>query len=608
MWISLVAAARAAEWPPLDPPAASADRSADAAVVVGIDAYPFIDDVPGARANAEDWFRYLTRTRGISPARVHLLRDVEGTREKVLKELGRAAAEVGPGGTVWFVFVGHGASTPDGRDGVLVGADAQPDPDSLFARSVPRSEILDVLAGNQAVLVLDACFSGRSGRGALVPDLQFVVPTWAAAPAGATLLTAGTATQFAGPLPGAGRPAFSYLVLGALLGWGDGDGDGNVSAREAVGYAGEAIAATVRGREQTPELLGPDVVLGPSAGRAAPDLVELALGGSARPAPDAGVMPAQELEARRAAVEARQLEARHEQEALEAAARSTRDRLDAAAASLQAEARAAFAELKPAMDAGDASVEQAARALVTRYTGARVAEGELSRGVDVPEVGLVVAWLARDRPAAASVSAPERTGDVPRLALWRSYGGWRESLAADPQRIWDPYREARTTAQSLVGELWGARQLTGADVQPLQDLAVDAAAYGEAWFASAPEGRRHLEYALLGAVEEARDLSTALRGGAFHIESTGLTRKLAHDFSEQFSEPRSLLWAIEEVRVRAEKAGEGCAAEVEALDALTDKASAGLDAEADPVSSPAWLRYGRKLRGLADDVHACSGT
>jgi hypothetical protein len=48
------------------------------------------------------------------------------------------------------------------------------------------------------------------------------------------VLSAGKGDQFAGPLPGLGRPAFSWLVLGALRGWGDADRDGTVTAREAV--------------------------------------------------------------------------------------------------------------------------------------------------------------------------------------------------------------------------------------------------------------------------------------------------------------------------------------------------------------------------------------
>jgi hypothetical protein len=44
-----------------------------------------------------------------------------------------AAAAVEPGGTLWFVFIGHGAPVKiaDGNEGVLIGADTQQDADSL---------------------------------------------------------------------------------------------------------------------------------------------------------------------------------------------------------------------------------------------------------------------------------------------------------------------------------------------------------------------------------------------------------------------------------------------------------------------------------------------
>lgn len=629
MWMLPFGAALAATWPEIEPPPATAGGAADAAVIVGVDAYPFLDDVPGARANAEDWFRYLTKTRGLSPARVHLLRDVEGTREKVLKELERAVAEAGPDGTVWFVFVGHGAPTPDGRDGVLVGADAQADPDSLFARSVPRSQVLEELGAGahaRSVVVLDTCFSGRSGRGSLLPDLQFVVPTWAAEAPDATVLTAGTATQFAGPLPGAGRPAFSYLVLGALTGWGDTDGDGQVSAAEAVGYAKEAIAATVRGRDQTPELSGPDTVLAKAAARPGPDLVELAIGAAPRPTSGGGVLDAAELDARRAAVEAEQAAAKREQERVAALAKATRDALDDAAAAKQAEARAAFDALWPRLESDDPTAEADARAFATTWAGARVTVGDADRAVEIPEVDRVVAWLARDRPSSVAVRAPTRLGRVSVLALWQpSWHAWKVQLPTDPERIWDPYRWVEGHAWSIEGQAVSIdRRLTEQDVRPLLDLAVDAAAYGEAWWAGDAERKKDLEYALVGLLEEARDASTAVRGGTFHVEQLSNGRTPEEDFFVlTFSTPRSLVWAIHEVTVRAEKAGEACDAERESLEALEAKAGAFIDdVEADPVWEhlaeggvyypkswhPTYAKFGRKLLGLADRVHACSGT
>ncbi len=76
-----------------------------------------------------------------------------------------------------------------------------------------------------------------------------------------------------------GRPAFSYLVLGALRGWGDADRDGQVSAEEAVRYAGTAMRVLVKSRTQTPQVHGEGAAapLVKSAGEAGPDLAGLVL-------------------------------------------------------------------------------------------------------------------------------------------------------------------------------------------------------------------------------------------------------------------------------------------------------------------------------------------
>jgi hypothetical protein len=275
--------AAAVEWPDLSAPAQGPrDGERDAALLVGIEDHVYLPPVPGADDNVNDWRRYLAG-RGVPLANIKVLLSRDAAREAILTEAAVARDRVGEGGTLWVVFVGHGAPSADGRDGLLVGADANRTAVSLAARSVTRTELLDLLAsGRQArtVAVIDACFSGRSGSGvadSLAPGLQPVIPTALAPVDRATLLSAGAADQFAGPLPGAERPAFSYLVLGALRGWGDANADGAVTAREAAAYAEGALSALVTDRRQTPQVEGPhaDAPLSRS-GEAGPDLLALA--------------------------------------------------------------------------------------------------------------------------------------------------------------------------------------------------------------------------------------------------------------------------------------------------------------------------------------------
>ena len=270
-------------WPDLaEPAAAVGGGNSDAAIVVGIEDYALVADIAGARHNALDWYDYLTHTRLIPTERVQLLVDEDATREEFLSAVERAADRVGSAGTLWFIFVGHGAPAPDGQDGLLVGFDAQQKVLSLEARSVRQSEVLKLLEASEAAeirILLDACFSGRTSHGeALIRGLQpLVVRSNAASVDSRTaLLTAARSDQYAGSLPGLGRPAFSYLALGGLRGWADDDRDGSISANEMLGYTNRVLETLVRDRRQSPTLVGPGAVrFGVSAGESAPDLAAI---------------------------------------------------------------------------------------------------------------------------------------------------------------------------------------------------------------------------------------------------------------------------------------------------------------------------------------------
>lgn len=270
-------------WPDLSRPARAVHGGEhDAAVVVGVEHYFAVPGVPGAKANAGEWYDYLTATRGIPPQNVKLLTNADATREEILASALKAAGQAGAKGTLWFVFVGHGAPSSDGKDGLLVGADAQQKSESLQSRSVRRSELLKTLTGSRAGairVVLDACFSGRGQDGSsIAPGLQ---PLVTVASAGAldprvAVLTAAKGDQFAGSLPGVNRPAFSYLVLGGLRGWA-GAADGKITAGSLWTYTRNALAATLRGRDQTPDLMGAEnASMGSSAGEKGPNLAGLA--------------------------------------------------------------------------------------------------------------------------------------------------------------------------------------------------------------------------------------------------------------------------------------------------------------------------------------------
>ncbi len=262
----LVTTAHAAEWPDLRTAPKSEAGVNDAALIVAVENYTHVGNVAGAEANARAWRTWL-RARGTTQVKVLLDAEVEhgydrdGRPTGVLARLDEMRERVKPGGTLWFVFIGHGAPNgdPDHPEGLLLASDVRGTPESIRSKGIPVDrDLLPRLKprarGARSVGVLDACFSGKNTAGReLVPNLQpvFMVKS-AAVPSGVTLLTAAARNQYAGPLPGGGRPAFSYLALGALRGWGDLDRDGAVSGAEARQFIEDALFELLRGRKQTP--------------------------------------------------------------------------------------------------------------------------------------------------------------------------------------------------------------------------------------------------------------------------------------------------------------------------------------------------------------------
>lgn len=273
-------------WPAIDGPAGGvADGQRDAALIIAIEDYAHAPNIPGARKNGEDWYTYLRKVRGVPLESIKLLRNEEAAREDIEDALASAVSTVKPGGTFWLIFIGHGAQAPRSGDALLLGADARKTARSIARRSVTRRAVLTAVSrGRQArgVVLLDSCFSGKSSSGAdLAPGIQ---PALAAKrPAvfpNLMVVTAARGDQFAGALPKGTRPAFSYLMLGALRGWADADRNGQVTVAEAFGYVKRTLRVLVTDRLQTPELHGavPGAVLAAGTRERGPSLDDIRLG------------------------------------------------------------------------------------------------------------------------------------------------------------------------------------------------------------------------------------------------------------------------------------------------------------------------------------------
>ena len=110
-------------------------------------------------------------------------------------------AQTSQGGSLWFVFIGHGAALKDGTDGALIGMDAQQTIESIGARSIARKDLVAMLQKgkqSQTVVVLDTCFSGRDSGGELLAQGTqpvIAVNSLQTAKAGTVILAIDTATE-----------------------------------------------------------------------------------------------------------------------------------------------------------------------------------------------------------------------------------------------------------------------------------------------------------------------------------------------------------------------------------------------------------------------------
>jgi outer membrane protein OmpA-like peptidoglycan-associated protein len=245
----------------VDSPLRTNASSPDAAVVIGIEDYAFLPDVPFAEADAAAMANFFVYTRGIKSDRVtRLYGSTRANREKILSSVQRAADAVGPGGTVWVSYSGHGAASKSDGKRMIVGIDAVPD-ESFDARSVPLDEIEQAAGSAHVIFLVDACYSGVGrGGGELMPGRRFAIPTGVQVARGGSILwTATTGNELAGPYNEARHGAFTYWALGALRGWADGElsgqRDGKVSLEEANLYVSRKLREQ-QNFEQTPAITG----------------------------------------------------------------------------------------------------------------------------------------------------------------------------------------------------------------------------------------------------------------------------------------------------------------------------------------------------------------
>ena len=245
--------------PVLEPPESGYSAPEDAAVIIGIETYQYIAQVPYAMRDAALFHRFLLDTIGVPPHRISNLHKISADRELMLEAIEKRAEQVGAGGTLWVYFAGHGAPSADGQDVYLLGHDARGRADRFPAEGLSRSEVVEQGQRSNAarvLVVLDACFSGKTRTGSTWSQERMgVVPeSWGAVPRVA-VWSAVREGQYAHTCEAARHGVFTYFAVGALAGWAGG-GDGGVQLSEAEAYVARAVESALgEDQRQVPELV-----------------------------------------------------------------------------------------------------------------------------------------------------------------------------------------------------------------------------------------------------------------------------------------------------------------------------------------------------------------
>ena len=253
------------------------------AVIIGNKSYDHerVPEVSYAHRDANAFKQYVLEVLGYDEENVIDLRDA--SQAELFTVFGNERRHEGTtlwsylhphGSDVVVYYSGHGVpGLHDGR-GYLLPRDA--DPNTAEINGYP----LDVLYANLAKLeearsvtvYVDACFSGDSHEGMLVRSASpvYVAAELPEAPGvKLTVLTAASGEQLASWDEAAGHGLFTHHLLDALYGKADEDGDGQVTAGEAVDYLlGHMTRAArrVHKRRQEPTLNGSaEVVLSRAA-------------------------------------------------------------------------------------------------------------------------------------------------------------------------------------------------------------------------------------------------------------------------------------------------------------------------------------------------------
>ena len=252
-------------------PAGRAAGEYDIALLIGNRNYPRegIPNVDYAHNDLKTMRNYLQKTMGFRADNIIVEKDLtKGSFETLFgtaaNPRGKLQRYLMAGESKLFIYyVGHGAPDPESGDGFFVPVDADPD---YIANSGYKLATfyanLKRLPAKQTIVVLDACFSGRTQKGLLFknvsPALLKVNESQFGLSSGAVFSSA-RGSQLSTWYPKKRHSMFSYYFFKGMQGAADSNSDGKITSGEMQHYVAKNVrymAGRVAGKDQEPQMEG----------------------------------------------------------------------------------------------------------------------------------------------------------------------------------------------------------------------------------------------------------------------------------------------------------------------------------------------------------------
>ena len=223
------------------------------AIVIGIDDYAKWPKLEYASHDAQAVADTLTGQFGFPSSQVIVLKNEQATRNNILAAFHDRLADdrTARNDRVFVFFAGHGATRrlASGRDlGYIIPVDS--DPNAFATDAIAMTDLQNIAESLQAkhvLFVMDACYSGLGLTRGGPSSSAFLREN--ARRSARQMLTAGGADQQVADAGPNGHSVFTWVLLQALAGKGDLNGDGLITGTELAAYVAPAVSAVSR---QTP--------------------------------------------------------------------------------------------------------------------------------------------------------------------------------------------------------------------------------------------------------------------------------------------------------------------------------------------------------------------